>query len=135
MRSGIVGLLLLLASSTSALAQTYNPDGSENVRVLGGSGSSTNLPTIPGQFTALGCQQITSLGTAVGFASVPTGATLAFIAIEGQPVRYRDDGTNPTASIGTPLLIGGPNPYTGPLSTVRFIQTAASAIIDVCFYK
>lgn len=85
--------------------------------------------------TPLGCQQITSLSSAAGFSSVPAGATLASIAVENEPVRYRDDGTAPTSSVGTLLPPGGPWPYTGSLSAIEFIQTAASATVDVCFYK
>lgn len=87
------------------------------------------------QLTPLGCQQITSLSAAAGFASVPTGATLASLSVEGEPVRYRDDGTNPTASVGLLLPAGGPWPYQGSLSAIKFIQTTASATIDVCFYE
>ena len=89
----------------------------------------------PYSYTALGCQQITSLASAAPFASVPTGAKLATVTPEVQPVRYRDDGTAPTASIGPLLYPGLVWSYSGPLASIQFIQTAASATIDVCFYK
>lgn len=90
----------------------------------------------PYAFTALGCGQLTSLGSAAGFGSLPSGTTLVVITVEGQPVRMRDDGVNPTASVGLLLPVGGPWPYT-PLnsSAAKFIQTAASATIDYCAYK
>ncbi|HTW34171.1 MAG TPA: hypothetical protein VMD53_06110 [Rhizomicrobium sp.] len=87
-------------------------------------------------YTPLGCQQITSLSSAVGFSSIPAGATLASISVEGQTVRYRDDGTAPTASVGTPLPAGLTAwPYSGSLSAIQFIQVAPSATLDVCFYQ
>lgn len=84
--------------------------------------------------TALGCQ---SFGAVVssGWPSVPAGATVAFMSIEGASVRMRDDGTNPTSSVGVLFLIGGPWPYQGPLAATQFIQTGATATINVCFYK
>jgi hypothetical protein len=99
-----------------------------DVNIVGGFG-------LPYTYTPLGCQQITNLGSATGFASVPSGATLAVITVEGASVRYRDDGTSPTASVGLLLPIGGPWPYSGSLSAVQFIQTTTSAAIDVAFYK
>ena len=90
----------------------------------------------PYAFTALGCGQLTSLGSATGLGSLPAGTTLIVITVEGQTVRYRDDGVNPTASIGVLLPVGGPWPYT-PLDAtkIKFIQTASSATIDYCAYK
>jgi hypothetical protein len=46
----------------------------------------------------MGYQQITSLGAATTL-TVPVGSTAALIMCEVASVRYRDDGTNPTASV------------------------------------
>lgn len=88
----------------------------------------------PYPFTPLGCQQLTSLGSATGI-TAPAGTTLISLTVESQPVRMRDDGTNPTASVGLLLPVGGPWPYSGSMTAVKFIQTAASATIDLCAYK
>ena len=101
----------------------------------GGSIGNTAFGVAPYTYTALGCQQITSLASAAPFASVPTGAKLALVTPEVQPVRYRDDGTAPTAAIGPLLYPGLVWSYSGALSAIQFIQTAASATLDVCFYK
>jgi hypothetical protein len=85
------------------------------------------------RLTALGCQKFGAVVSS-GFTSVPVGATVAFMSIEGANVRMRDDGTNPTSSTGVLFLIGGPWPYQGPLAAAQFIQTAATATINVCFY-
>jgi hypothetical protein len=54
----------------------------------------------------IGFQTLTVSGSAVGL-TVPTAANImAIISVENNSVRYRDDGTNPTASIGFLLYPG-----------------------------
>jgi hypothetical protein len=70
--------------------------------------------------------------------TVPTGATMAHIQVEVGSVRYRDDGTAPTAAIGSGRLMGAGGPsllYTGNLAAIQFIQTAPGAVLDVLYYK
>jgi hypothetical protein len=90
---------------------------------------------------AMGYQQITSLSASTGL-TVPTcdpnGAktqpTLAVIIADTQGVRWRDDGTAPTASIGMPLAVGVPLAYDGDLNKIRFIEQNASAVLNVSYY-
>ena len=51
------------------------------------------------QSSPKGYQQLTVSTTAVGL-TLPTGAQRAVIHIEAQPIRYRDDGTDPTSTVG-----------------------------------
>lgn len=81
----------------------------------------------------LGYQQITSLSASTAL-TVPTGATMALIVPESQAVRWRDDGTAPTASVGMPVAVGESLNYDGDLSRIRFIQQAASATLNVSYY-
>lgn len=81
----------------------------------------------------LGYQQITSLSAATAL-TIPTGATMALIIPETQAVRWRDDGTNPTASVGMPVAVGESLNYDGDLSRIRFIEQTASAKINVSYY-
>lgn len=81
----------------------------------------------------LGYQQITSLSAATAL-TVPTGATMALIAPETQAVRWRDDGTNPTASVGMPVAVGESLNYDGDLSRIRFIEQTASAKLNISYY-
>ena len=81
----------------------------------------------------LGYQQITSLSASTAL-TVPGGATMALIVSEAQAVRWRDDGTAPTASIGMPLAVGTSLSYDGDLKAIRFIQQAASATLNVSYY-
>lgn len=46
-----------------------------------------------------GYQQITVSSTAIGL-TIPKGAQKAVFAVEAQPLRYRNDGVDPTASVG-----------------------------------
>jgi len=89
--------------------------------------------TKPGNVRPLGYQQITSLSSATAL-TVPTGARLALIQPETQSVRWRDDGTDPTASVGMPLGVGDTLPYTGELAKIKLIETVASAKVNVAYY-
>jgi hypothetical protein len=53
---------------------------------------------------------------------------------QSAPVRYRDDGAVPTASVGIPLVAGWCGPYAGPLSSIQFIAQSGSPTIDVSYY-
>ena len=81
----------------------------------------------------LGYQQITSLSASTAL-TVPVGATMALIVAETQAVRWRDDGTAPTASVGMPLATGTSLSYDGDLKAIRFIQQTASAVLNVSYY-
>jgi hypothetical protein len=105
-------------------------DQNGNAVTPGGGGSSA-----PYQATPLGYQQITTLTAATGL-SVPTGSTFAVVSAEGAGVRWRDDGTNPTASVGMPLYAGqSPQQFSGDLTVLKFIQMAPSATLNVSYYE
>jgi hypothetical protein len=101
------------------------------VRVVSGGGGGSSGPYT---YTPLGYQQITSLA-AVASLTPPAGATIAFVTVEGAPVRYRDDGTAPTTTVGMPIGIGSQLTYSGNLAAIEFIQQSASATLDVSYYK
>jgi hypothetical protein len=86
------------------------------------------------RYVPLGYQQITSLSSAAGLA-IPTGATAALVAVEGAAVRYRDDGSAPTATVGMPLAVGQTFFYSGTLSRIQFIEQSASASVSVSYYR
>jgi len=99
----------------------------------------STVRTIPMPGTPLAPSQM-GLGVATATSlTYPLGTTVAVCTVEGQSVRYRDDGTAPTASVGTLLQIGSvvvirlvalPN-----ATWVKFIQTAATATLDCQYYK
>jgi len=86
----------------------------------------------------LGFQQITSLSgsTALTLPSVSLGIMPKMVVIhcESQAVRWRDDGTAPTATVGMQLPVGGELIYDGDLRAIRFIEEVASAKLDVSYY-
>lgn len=81
----------------------------------------------------LGYQQITSLSAATGL-TIPAGATLAVITPVTQGVRWRDDGVDPTATVGMPVAAGAYFNYDGDLNRIRFIQATASAELNISYY-
>jgi hypothetical protein len=91
--------------------------------------------------SCLGYQQITSLSSAVGLTVPAVDANglsvkpaIAIITPEVSGVRWRDDGTDPTATVGMPLAAGVTLQYDGDLKKIRFIQQTAGAILNVSYY-
>ena len=99
---------------------------------------SANLKAVT---TCMGYQQITSLSSAATLTVpilTPNGLNakpvFALIICEGQAVRWRDDKTAPTASIGMPLAIGVPLQYDGDLINIQFIEQVAGAKLNISYY-
>jgi hypothetical protein len=86
---------------------------------------------------AKGYQQLTVSSTAVA-PTLPTGAQvqLMVISVETANVRYRDDGTNPTASVGMPLWLNQPPfSFNGDISKIKFIRQASTdAVVNITYY-
>ena len=90
---------------------------------------------------------LTVAGSAVGFTEatmVPDPDTsgkpayAAFCTVEGAPIRMRADGTDPTATVGTPFNVGDTFVVWGrrDLTSVRFIrQGAVSATLSTEFAR
>jgi len=99
---------------------------------------SLNLKAIT---TRLGYQQITTLTSATAL-TVPLidvnglscRPTIALITPETQGVRWRDDGTAPSASVGMPLAAGVTLQYDGDLTKIQFIEQTASAKLNISYY-
>jgi hypothetical protein len=85
---------------------------------------------------SLGYQQTTSLSTssAVGLPSIPTGAGSAVIDVEGAGIRLRDDGTDPTSSVGRPMSAGQSLCFVNDPRAIRIIGQTAGATINVTYY-
>lgn len=83
---------------------------------------------------SLGYAQMNSLSAATALPSIPSGTIEAFVICETQNVRWRDDGTNPTSSVGMLLLPSQSFPYIGSLPNIRFIQTTSGASCGVTYY-
>jgi hypothetical protein len=97
-------------------------------------------PLIGGGGTPLGNQQISAatLATATPL-TIPAGATVALVSVDTAAVRWRDDGTAPTAAIGTQLIgtatttaeraFGGAS-----MVAVKFILVSGSPVLNISYY-
>jgi len=91
--------------------------------------------------TCMGYQQITSLSSSSNLTVPQTTLNglnakpvFALIVAEGQAVRWRDDKTAPTASVGMPLAVGIPLQYDGDLTNIKFIEQVSGAILNISYY-
>lgn len=57
------------------------------------------------------------------------------IQAESQNVRWRDDGVNPTASVGMVIVANDTLFYTGDFSAIKFIEVTGSAKLNIIFYE
>lgn len=97
--------------------------------------------SLKGLTSCMGYQQITGVSSATAL-TVPVvnshglkqQPTLAFIIPEEQAVRWRDDGVDPTATVGMPLGIGEALVYDGDLTKIRFFEQTSGAILNVSYY-
>jgi hypothetical protein len=99
---------------------------------------SVNLKAIT---TRLGYQQITSLSAATSLTVPFTDVNglncrpvIALITPEGQAVRWRDDNTAPTTTVGMPLAVGVTLQYDGDLTMIRFIEQVGGAKLNISYY-
>lgn len=93
----------------------------------------------------LGFQTLTVSSAAVGLtrpteaavsgATKPVNANYAYITVETNAVRWRDDGTDPTAGVGSPVAAGATLIYDGDLSTIKFIRQSADATLTIAYYR
>ncbi len=80
-------------------------------------------------------EQLTSLAGATALTNLPAGTSMIMVIPESQAVRWRDDGTDPTAAVGMPLAVGQTLIYTAKqMSQLKFIEQTASAKINVAYY-
>lgn len=76
------------------------------------------------------------LGAGLTNNAIPAGATVALIVTETQALRWRDDGTDPTSTIGVPLATGLlPFEYWANVAAMKVIGQSASATVTVAFYR
>lgn len=94
-------------------------------------------------YRCCGYQQITSLSSSTAL-TIPTVApdgtsckpNAVLLQVTAQNVRYRDDGVAPTSTVGMVLYTAQPPTYyDGDLSRLRFIESSASAVLNVTYYE
>ena len=92
--------------------------------------------------SVMGYQQITSLSSSTKL-TVPASdlnglvgtPRIAIITPETQAVRWRDDNTAPTASVGMPLAAGVTLQYDGDLTQIKFIEQVGGAKLNITYYS
>lgn len=88
-----------------------------------------------GQRRPLGHQLALDASTPAVGLTPPAGATMAIIEVNAQNVRWRDDGTDPTAAIGMQIVAGNSFVYVGDLTAIKFFEEAATANLNVAYYE
>lgn len=76
---------------------------------------------------------VNAAGGAAVTLAVPRGVSRA-IVVPSVAVRWRDDGTSPTAAVGMPIAAGQPMTFDSLRSSVKFIGQAGAGVLDVSFY-
>ena len=85
-----------------------------------------------------GYAQVAVSTTAVALPSIPSKASYAIVNVNAQPLRYRDDGTVPTATVGMPLAAGDEIALVSPaqIRAFRAIRSGGTdAEINVSYYS
>lgn len=122
----------VLSSSNPIFATLEGPLGAQTTA------ASVAVVSKPNNYAPLGYQQITA-GTLASSTTltVPATSTIAVIQVEAAGVRWRDDGTAPTATVGMLLAPGNTLTLSGAaeLAAVAFILSSGSPILDVSYYK
>lgn len=81
-------------------------------------------------------EQITVSSTAIGLTNLASSDKVAVIKIQDEEIRYRDDGTSPTATVGTPISAGDSYVVCGAtLGKHKMIRTNSDAVANVHYYN
>jgi hypothetical protein len=83
-----------------------------------------------------GYSQLAVSSTAVGLSAIPSDAIRAIISVATDAIRYRDDGTNPTASVGMPVAANATIELPSRESIVAFkaIRVTTDAVLNISYY-
>lgn len=92
----------------------------------------------PANVVVLGyCQLSVTTAVLVSTCSggIPGGATRAYVTPETAAIRWRDDGTAPTTTVGYPVAIGAQLIYYGNLPTLQVIAQSGTSTVNIAFYR
>ena len=86
----------------------------------------------------LGYCQLTSIAASTLVSScsggIPALTGWAVLCVDTAAIRWRDDGTAPTASVGMPIAAGQCFNYSGTFSALRVIAQSGSPVVNISFY-
>jgi hypothetical protein len=103
-------------------------------------GQGGNVVTKDAQLVPSGCFQVSvgaaaSTLAALSGAAIPANARVVHMQPEGADIRWRDDGTAPTAAVGSRIYAGTDYPYNGTLSAVQLIAVSGTVTVNLRFYQ
>lgn len=75
----------------------------------------------------------TAVSTCTG--GIPARTAWATICVSNAAIRWRDDGTNPTATVGMPVGVGQCLYYNSKFSALVVIPQSGSPTLDISFYS
>lgn len=75
-----------------------------------------------------------STTTVIELPDPPTGTSVALVKIEGAPARYRDDGVDPTSTVGMPIAVGESLVYDALMTDMRLIGQNNVSIVNIAYY-
>jgi hypothetical protein len=139
----VVGDKLTVAGGTAVTASIFTvtkigPNGNVLALALYTAGLYTVTPSNPAATTG-GTGSGATLTVTWNNNVPPANATWCEVTVEGAAVRWRDDGTAPTSTLGNLLTINanGQPPFTffEPLGGVQVIGVSSSSILNVQFYS
>lgn len=64
----------------------------------------------------------------------PAGTSVALVKIESAGARYRDDGVDPTSTVGMPIAVGESLVYDALMTDMRLIGQSNGSIVNVSYY-
>lgn len=104
--------------------------------MLKGEQAASSTQVAPGAMDVMGHQQMTSLSSATA-PTITAGTRWILAQAESQSVRWRCDGTAPTASVGM-IIYAGDAPTILPIAStsianLKFIEVAASAKLNLTY--
>lgn len=87
----------------------------------------------------LGYCQLTSMATSTLVSTcsggIPARTVWAVLCVDTAAIRWRDDGTAPTAAVGMPVAAGQCFYYRSSFAALRVIAQAGSPVINISFYN
>ncbi len=130
------------ASYTAGTARPVTQD-TTGTQCTAGSSSTSPTSVTAAPLTPLAAQQTLTLSGTAQALTIPATATTIDMMPEGTAgtnnacLRYRDDGTNPTAAVGFPLApLQGVFGYKVTSLPIKFINaTGATCTVTINFYK
>jgi hypothetical protein len=95
-----------------------------------------NTPLAYRQLSVTGAATLPALLAAASPAYTLTGfERWALVSVEGNAIRWTDDGQAPTASYGQPIAAGTAADLATLFASVQMVSQTGTATVDISFYK